>query len=69
MLGSLLVIFLTPFTNTSDIRNTTYRPLFKICFLMFIADFSVLMWVGQKPVLDWRIFTGQMATVHYFFSF
>ena len=69
MLGSLLVLFLIPFINTSEIRNTTYRPLFKICFWMFIADFSVLMWVGQKPVRDWYIFTGQMATVYYFFFF
>ena len=69
MLGSLLVLFLISFTNTSEIKNTTYRPLFKICFWMFIADFSVLMWVGQKPVRDWCIFTGQMATVYYFFSF
>jgi ubiquinol-cytochrome c reductase cytochrome b subunit len=69
MLGSLLVLFLIPFINTSDIRNTTYRPLFKICFWIFIADFAVLMWVGQKPVKDVFILTGQIATVYYFFFF
>lgn len=69
MLGSLLVLFLIPFINTSEIRNTTYRPLFKICFWLFITDFSVLMWVGQKPVRDSYIFTGQIATVYYFFFF
>jgi ubiquinol-cytochrome c reductase cytochrome b subunit len=42
MLGSLLVLFLIPFTNTSEIRNTTYRPIFKIFFWLFIADFIVL---------------------------
>jgi ubiquinol-cytochrome c reductase cytochrome b subunit len=69
MLGSLLVLFLIPFINTSDIRNTTYRPLFKICFWIFIADFAVLMWVGQKPVKDVFILTGQIATVYYFAFF
>jgi quinol-cytochrome oxidoreductase complex cytochrome b subunit len=69
MLGSLLVLFLIPFINTSDIRNTTYRPLFKICFWIFIADFAILMWVGQKPVKDVFILTGQIATVYYFAFF
>lgn len=69
MLGSLLVLFLIPFINTSDVRNTTYRPLFKICFWIFIADFAVLMWVGQKPVKDVFILTGQIATIYYFAFF
>jgi ubiquinol-cytochrome c reductase cytochrome b subunit len=69
MLGSLLVLFLIPYINTSDIRNTTYRPLFKICFWIFIVDFVILMWVGQKPVKDAFILTGQIATVYYFFFF
>jgi quinol-cytochrome oxidoreductase complex cytochrome b subunit len=69
MFSSLLVLFLIPFTNTSNIRNTTYRPLFKICFWVFVVDFVVLTWVGQKPVRDSFIFTGQIATVYYFFFF
>jgi quinol-cytochrome oxidoreductase complex cytochrome b subunit len=31
MVGAILVL-LVPFINTSDVRNTTYRPIFKICF-------------------------------------
>jgi quinol-cytochrome oxidoreductase complex cytochrome b subunit len=69
MLGSLLVLFLIPFTNTSDVRNTTYRPLFKIFFWIFILDFVILTWVGQKPVRDSFILTGQIATLYYFLFF
>jgi quinol-cytochrome oxidoreductase complex cytochrome b subunit len=69
MLGSLLVLFIIPFINTSKVRNTTYRPLFKFCFWAFIADFAVLMWVGQKPVRDAYILTGQIATGYYFLFF
>jgi ubiquinol-cytochrome c reductase cytochrome b subunit len=50
--GSIAVLFLIPFINTSDIRNTTYRPIFKFCFWFFIADFIILTWIGQKPVKD-----------------
>lgn len=69
MLGSLLVLLIIPFTNTSDVRNTTYRPLFKIFFWLFIVDFVILTWVGQKPVKDYFILTGQIATIYYFLFF
>ena len=69
MLGSLLVLLIIPFTNTSDVRNTTYRPLFKVFFWLFIVDFVILTWVGQKPVKDYFILTGQIATFYYFLFF
>jgi ubiquinol-cytochrome c reductase cytochrome b subunit len=69
MLGSILILLLIPYINTSDVRNTTYRPIFKFCFWLFVADFIILTWVGQKPVKDYFILTGQIATVYYFLFF
>jgi len=69
MFGSLLVLFLIPFTNMSLIRSTTYRPIFKVCYWLFVSDFFVLIWVGQKPVEKIYIFIGQVATVYYFLFF
>lgn len=69
MVGSIAVLFLIPFINTSIIRNTTYRPIFKFCFWLFITDFVILTWIGQKPVRDTFILVGQIATVYYFLFF
>jgi ubiquinol-cytochrome c reductase cytochrome b subunit len=69
MVGAILVLLIIPFTSTSELRNTTYRPVFKICFWLFIVDFIILMWVGQKPVRDNFIFLGQLATFYYFAFF
>jgi quinol-cytochrome oxidoreductase complex cytochrome b subunit len=69
MIGSIAVLFLIPFINTSIIRNTTYRPIFKICFWIFLADFIILTWIGQKPVRTTYIFVGQIATFYYFTFF
>jgi ubiquinol-cytochrome c reductase cytochrome b subunit len=69
MLGSILILLLIPYINTSDVRNTTYRPIFKFFFWVFIADFLILTCIGQKPVRDAYIFTGQVATVYYFAFF
>lgn len=67
--GAILVLLAIPFINTSELRNTTYRPIFKICFWLFLADFIILTWVGQKPVRDSFILLGQFATFYYFTFF
>lgn len=69
MISAILVLFVIPFFNTSEIRSTTFRPIFKFFFWLFIADVVILTWVGQKPVRDSFIFLGQIATVYYFLFF
>ena len=58
-----------PFTNTSEIRSTTFRPIFKIFYWLLVADFIILGWIGQKPVKDVFVFVGQVATGFYFLFF
>lgn len=69
MVGAILVLMLIPFTNKSYVRNTTYRPIFKFFFWLFIADYVILTWIGQKPVRNAFVFVGQVATFYYFFFF
>ena len=44
--GSLIVLFFIPFLNTSEIRSTDFRPIFKFFFLGFSCCFSSIR-------LDW----------------
>ena len=67
--GALIILFLIPFTNTSEIRSTTFRPIFKIFYWLLVADFLLLGWIGQKPVKDIYVLVGQIATVFYFLFF
>ena len=67
--GALIVLFLIPFTNTSEIRSTTFRPIFKFFYWVFVADFLLLGWIGQMPVKSVFVLVGQVATVYYFFFF
>ena len=69
MLGAILVLFLIPFINTSEIRSTTFRPLFKIFFWFMVADFLILGWIGSKPVKDVYVVIGQIGTAFYFLFF
>ena len=67
--GALIVLFLILFTNTSEIRSTTFRPIFKVFYWLLVADFLLLGWIGQKPVKDIYVLVGQAATIFYFLFF
>ena len=67
--GSLLILFAVPFINTSRVKSTNYRPIFKICYWLLVTDFIILTWVGQKPVKNTYILIGQVATGYYFLFF
>jgi len=67
--GALIVLFLIPFTNTSEIRSTTFRPIFKFFYWVFVADFLLLGWIGQMPVDYPFVEVGIVAMIYYFSFF
>jgi len=69
MLFSILVLFILPFINTSLVKDSSSRLLFKIFYFLAIGDFLALGWLGQTPVKDGYIFAGQIATIYYFLFF
>jgi quinol-cytochrome oxidoreductase complex cytochrome b subunit len=70
MFGSIVVLLTIPFTNTSIIRNTTYRPIFKLFFWLFVVDCGILLWVGAMDIKYKRyLVISQIATIYYFLFF
>jgi ubiquinol-cytochrome c reductase cytochrome b subunit len=49
MFGSIAVMALAPWTDTSPVRSGRYRPQFKWWFWLLGFDFLVLMWCGAQP--------------------
>ena len=49
MFGSIAVMALAPWTDTSSVRSGRYRPSFKWWFWVLALDFMVLMWCGSQP--------------------
>ena len=49
MFGSIAVMALAPWLDTSPTRSGRYRPLFKWWFALLVVDFFVLMWAGSQP--------------------
>jgi ubiquinol-cytochrome c reductase cytochrome b subunit len=67
--GSLVILFFLPFIHFSKIRSATFRLVYRSVFWVILADFLLLMWLGQKPVDDPYITVGQIVTFFYFFLF
>ena len=49
MFGSIAVMALTPWLDTSAVRSGANRPMFKSFFWLLVVDFLVLMWAGAMP--------------------
>ena len=69
MFSSILVILAMPFTDLSRSRGIQFRPLSKIAFYIFVANFLILMILGAKHVESPFIEFGQISTVLYFSHF
>ena len=60
---------LLPITDVSRSRGMQFRPLSKISFYIFVANFLILMQLGAKHVESPFIEFGQLSTVLYFLYF
>ena len=69
MFGSILLLFLLPWLDTSPVRSGNYRPVFKRFFLILLLDIVVLAWVGGGSPDPLHVALGQIATAYYFAHF
>src|SRR6202795_5203277 len=69
MFSAILALLVMPFSDLSKLRGIQFRPLSKIAFYIFIANFLILMQLGAKHVESPFIEFGQISTVLYFAHF
>jgi ubiquinol-cytochrome c reductase cytochrome b subunit len=65
----VLILLIMPLTDMSRSRGIQFRPLSKIIFFVFVANFIILMLLGAKHVESPFIELGQISTVLYFLYF
>src|SRR6266487_3011938 len=69
MFSAILILLLLPITDVSRSRGMQFRPLSKVAFYIFVANFLILMQLGAKHVESPFIEFGQISTVLYFLYF
>lgn len=66
MFGSIVLMALAPWLDTSRVRSGRYRPQFKWWFYLLIVDFFVLMWAGSQPAEGLVPLISLLGTIYWF---
>ncbi|MEL6584804.1 MAG: cytochrome b N-terminal domain-containing protein [Pseudomonadota bacterium] len=69
MFGSIIIMALAPWLDTSRVRSGRYRPMFKWAFWILGVDFFVLMWAGAMPAEGIIPIISLIGTVYWFAYF
>ncbi len=67
--GSIFLLFLVPWLDTSPVRSARFRPIYKWVFWLLVIDVIALGWVGFNPPEGLVVTVGQIATLYYFVHF
>jgi ubiquinol-cytochrome c reductase cytochrome b subunit len=66
MFAAILILYLLPIINQSNIRSTFFRPIYKNIFWLFVINALILGWIGQNVVEYPFVEIGQFSTFLYF---
>ncbi len=67
MFGSIILLIFLPWLDTSKVRSSQFRPVFKWAFWLFLVDCLVLGYVGGQPAEGAMLTIGRLCTFWYFF--
>jgi quinol-cytochrome oxidoreductase complex cytochrome b subunit len=67
--GAIVILLFLPFINTSKVRSSTFRPIYRKLYWFLFADFLLLGWAGQEVVAEPFVLIGQLGTAFYFLYF
>jgi len=66
MFGSILLLIILPWLDTSKVRSANFRPTYFWLFWLFVIDTIILGIVGAKPAEGTWLLIGRLATLYYF---
>lgn len=69
MFGSLLVLFVLPWLDSSKVKSGNYRPMFKIFFALFVVNFVALGYLGKEPPEGIYVILSRICTFYYYAYF
>ena len=66
MFGSIILLLLLPWLDTSKVRSAKFRPTYFWLFWIFVIDTIILGYIGAKPAEGAFLLVGRLATLYYF---
>jgi quinol-cytochrome oxidoreductase complex cytochrome b subunit len=68
-LGSIILLFLVPWLDTSPVRSARFRPIWRWFAMLLPLDLIALGYVGSQPPAGFVVTLGQIATAYYYIHF
>ncbi len=69
MFGSLLVLFVLPWLDTSPVRSARFRPTVSQVHLALVVSFVVLGWCGMNKPEGICVILSRIGALYYFAHF
>ena len=69
MFGSILILFALPWLDTSPVRSSNYRPIYRVFFWVFFINALTLGYLGSKPAEGLYTIISLACTGYYFAHF
>jgi ubiquinol-cytochrome c reductase cytochrome b/c1 subunit len=69
MFGSLFVLVILPWLDTSKVRSAIFRPMYRQFFWIFVIDALALGYLGAMPAEGVYLFLARISTAYYFLHF
>jgi ubiquinol-cytochrome c reductase cytochrome b subunit len=69
MFGSIGVLFVLPWLDTSPVRSAKFRPIYRILVWVLVLALVVLGICGAKPPEGIWVWLSRIATLYYFLHF
>ena len=69
MLGSIAILFFVPWLDTSRVRSTGYRPIYRWFFWLLVVSCLALGYLGAKAPEGGYLIAARLFTTYYFLHF
>ena len=69
MFGSIMVLFVVPWLDTSPVRSARFRPIYRVLFWLLVLSTIALGFVGAHRPEGWWVVLGRVGTIYYFLHF
>ena len=69
MFSAIFILFILPWLDTSKVRSSVFRPIYRQFFWILVIDVLMLGYLGAMPAEGIYLVLSRIGTTYYFLHF